>query len=135
MLKLHPNPTFTWPVKFKSPEGEQTLTVVFRHMPKEQYDAWWDAAWKRHIAYQDALRAWAEACATAKAEGKSEPAKPQPEMAGVDELMEIVAGWEDVDAPFSREALSTLLANYHDLNVKRISEAWIEGLQQRKLEN
>lgn len=135
MLKLNPNPTFAWPIKFKSPEGEQTLNLLFKHMPVEQYEAWWDAAVQRHIDYLAALEAHAVAVKQATEQGSVLPERPKPAKAGIDELMEIVAGWNDVDTPFSREALQTLIANYHDLTVKKISAAWIEGLQQRKVEN
>lgn len=135
MLKLNPNPTFAWPVKFKSPEGEQTLNLVFKHMPVEQYEAWWDAAMQRHVDFLAALEAHSVAVKTATEQGAVLPEVPKPAKAGIDELMDIVAGWSEVDAEFSREALQTLLSNYHGLTVRKITEAWIEGLQQRKVEN
>jgi hypothetical protein len=156
VLKLNPNPTFTWPVKFMSPEGEQTLLAVFRHMPKAAYDEWWEAAWNRSRAYNEALQAWVEAGVKAKDEAKAagqpepaDPPKPTPEQFGLgldeivgrdasdgrDEIKGFLVGWQEVDAPFSRDAVKHLLGNYHDLNIKKLSEAWIEGLQQRKLEN
>jgi hypothetical protein len=137
MLKLQPNPTFKWPVKFKTPDGEQILSLVFKHMPVEKYAAWWAAAHKRKQDFIDALDAYPIAVEKAKTHGEEAPPMPKEEDfgLGLDEVMDVVVGWEEVDTPFSRESMKTLLANYHDLKVVTISRGWIEGLQQRKLEN
>jgi hypothetical protein len=135
MLKLNPNPTFTWPVKFTSPEGEQTLQVVYRHMTVEEHDAWWAAAVKRYIDFRDALAKHADDVQAALSDGKPAPEAPKPERSGLDEVMDLVAGWQDVDTEFSRDALQKLMSNYHNLSAKLLCEEWSKGLTQRKLEN
>jgi hypothetical protein len=143
-VKVNPNPTFKWPVKFTSPEGEQTINFNFRHMTAEEHDAWWQAAVQRYMDYRVELeahaKAVAEAAEKAKAEGKDAPeAPPEPKMAktALDEVMEVVAGWDEgeVDEPFSREVMGKLMSNYHDLTAKKICQAWSDGLTQRKREN
>lgn|GEM_PF-1364535 len=135
MLKIDPNPTFKWDVKFNTPEGEQTLKLVFKHMTVEAHDAWWDEALKRYLSYRDALQAHAKAIEEATVAGKELPEAPKQAKSGLDEIMELVAGWEEVDAEFSREAMGKLIDNYHDLSAKKICEAWSAGLTQRRREN
>jgi hypothetical protein len=134
VIKIDPNPTFKWDVKFKTPEGEQTLKLLFKHMTVEEHDAWWTAAIERYAKYREALAKHAEAIA-ALAEGSVLPPAPKMEKTGLDEIMEVVVGWEDVDAEFSRDAMGKLIANYHDLTAKKICEAWFDGLTQRRREN
>jgi hypothetical protein len=135
VLKLNPNPTFKWPVKFKSPDGEQTLLLIFRHMTVEEHDAWWAAAVARYVEYGAALEAHVKAVEQATKEGKELPQAPKIEKTGLDEIMDVVAGWEEVDAEFSREAMAKLIANYHDLTAKKICNAWSDGLTQSRSEN
>lgn len=135
MLKVDPNPTFQAPVKFKSPEGEQTLNLVFRHMTVEEHDKWWADAMQRYRDHVVALEAHIKAVEAAATAGNELPEEPKPTKTGLDEIMDVVVGWEDVDQPFSREALAKILSNYHDLSAKKICQAWSAGLTQAKVEN
>lgn len=134
MLKLNPNPTFKFPVTFNAPDGEQILNLLGRHMTVEEHDAWWAAAVARYLAHKQALEAHANALA-ALAPDAVIPEAPKMEKTGLDEIMDVVAGWEEVDAEFSREAMGTLLSNYHDLTAKRICEAWSSKLTQHREKN
>jgi hypothetical protein len=140
VLKLNPNPTFKCPVKFNSPEGEQTLNLLGRHMTVEDHDLWWAGAVARYLAHKQALEDHAKAIESLQTLGLPNPEAalpeaPKMEKTGLDEIMDVVAGWEEVDAPFSREAMATLLSNYHDLTAKRICEAWSAGLTQYRVKN
>lgn len=134
MLKLNPNPTFKCQVKFNTPEGEQSITLLCRHMTVEDHDLWWAGAVARYIAHKQALEAHAKAL-DALAPDAPIPEAPKMEKTGLDEIMDVVAGWEEVDAEFSREAMATILSNYHDLTTKRICEAWSAGLTQHREKN
>jgi hypothetical protein len=134
VLQLEPDPTFTWPVTFNTPKGAKTITLVFKHKTVDEHNAWWEAAVKRSVAHRDALIAHAAAIEKLGPDDVVPPA-PKPEMTALDEIMDVVAGWEDVDAPFSRESMTKLLANYHDLSAKKVCEAWSAGLNGRRLEN
>lgn len=134
MLKLNPNPTFKCPVTFNTPEGEQTLNLLGRHMTVDDHDAWWASAVARYLAHKQALEDHAKALEALKPD-EPVPDAPKMEKTGLDEIMDVVAGWEEVDVPFSREAMATLLSNYHDLNAKRICEAWSAGLTQYRVKN
>jgi hypothetical protein len=134
VLKLNPNPTFKGSVAFNTPEGEQTVSLVFRHMTVEDHDAWWAAAIARYLAHKEALEAHAKALEAATPD-QALPEAPKMEKTGLDEIMEVVAGWEEVDVEFSREAMAKLLSNYHDLTAKKICEAWSNGLTQFKAKN
>ena len=134
MLKINPNPTFKFPVKFNTPEGEQTITLRGRHMTVEEHDLWWAGAVARYVAHKQALEAYAQALEALK-EGEPIPDPPKMEKTGLDEIMDVVAGWEEVDAAFSREALTTVLSNYHDLTAKKICEGWSEALTQHRTKN
>lgn len=52
----------------------------------------------------------------------------------VDFLMEVVAGWEDVDAEFSKDSLHTLLENYMGASFA-IRDAYLNQLTQQRLGN
>lgn len=87
MFKLQPDPTFSAKVPLSVPGMEKPLavTIVFRHKSK--------------TAFQDYLAR-------------------MPGRADVDNLDEIIVQWagligpDGVEAPYSREALATLLENY-----------------------
>jgi hypothetical protein len=135
VLKLDPNPTFKWEVTVKTPEGEETITLIYRHMTVEDHDAWWAAAAQRSRDYGETLRKHMVAVEQAAKDGKELPAMPKPEKSGFDEIMEVVAGWEGVEAEFSPDAMAKVLSNYHDLTAAKICQAWSRGLTQRKVEN
>jgi hypothetical protein len=134
VLKVDPDPTFTKPVKFKTPQGEQSLLLVFRHMTVEEHDKWWAEALQRYRDHVAALDAHMKALQEL-AEGAEPPEAPKQPKTGLDEIMDVVVGWEEVDQPFSREALAKVLSNYHDLSAKKICEAWSSGLTQATVEN
>lgn len=52
----------------------------------------------------------------------------------VDTVMEIVAGWENVDAEFSRDNVEALLEQYHGAG-RAILQTYIEQLVQARLGN
>lgn len=142
MLKLDPDPTFPFSVTLRTPKGEQTLKLVGRHMTVEEHDAWWKAALKCYVEHQEALKAHAAAIAKAAEEAAAKgepmpetPEAPKPEKSALDEVMDVVAGWEEVDAEFSADAMRKLLANYHDLSASKICEAWSATLTQARREN
>lgn len=84
LFTLDPAPTFAWDVALTAPGGEsRPLRVVYRHMGKERL-----ALWRAEVAMR-------------------------PESDELDILLEVMAGWENTDQPFSREALSRLLDNHH----------------------
>ena len=134
MLKLNPDPTFKCPVVFNTPQGEQTLNLLCHHMTVEEHDLWWAGAVARYLAHKQALEDHAKAL-EALAPDAVLPEPPKMEKTGLDEIMDVVSGWEEVDAPFSREAMAKLLSNYHDLTAKRICEAWSAGLTQHRVKN
>jgi hypothetical protein len=135
VLKLDPNPTFPWPVTFKSPDGEQTVVFMFRHMTVDEHDAWWSAAHQCSIDFKDACDRYLKDLEESIKAGKEAPEMPKRARSGFDEIMDVVAGWLEVEGEFSREAMAKLVGNYHDLTARKICEAWSAGLTQRKLEN
>ena len=135
MLKIDPNPTFSWPVKFNTPEGEQTITLVYKHMDTDARNEWWKAAAESYVAYADKLKAHAKAVEEAKETGGVLPDEPKPERSGLDEVMDIVVGWQDVDGEFSRDAMKKVLKNYHTLSARKIAEAWDAALTEGKAKN
>lgn len=83
MFKLNPNPTFAGTATIVVPGGEAEKLRLVF----------------RHKTRDDAKAFFERA---AKAEEKESTL-----------LLEIIAGWEDVDAEFSEDALAKLLQNYH----------------------
>lgn len=87
MFKLIPNPTFKAPVPLSAAGVEKpiAITVEFRHKTATGLKAWLSSA---------------------------------PNRADVDLLDEVIAGWsgmqgaDGAEAPYSRDALSTLLENH-----------------------
>lgn len=134
MLKLNPNPTFKCPVTINTPEGEETITLLGRHMTVEDHDRWWADAVSRYLAHAKALEAHAKALEMLAPDAVL-PDAPKAEKTGLDEIMDVVAGWEGVEGEFSRESLATVLSNYHDLTAKKICEAWSAALTQHRVKN
>lgn len=56
------------------------------------------------------------------------------ERAEADSLMEVISGWEDVDAAFSRESLVLLIQNHHGA-VRAIFDAYLSELSGAKEKN
>lgn len=87
MFKLVPHPTFKASVPLSAPGLEKPIavTVEFRHKTSSAFKKWLESA---------------------------------PDRTDVDLLDEVIAGWsgmqgeDGTDAPYSRQALSTLLENY-----------------------
>jgi bacterioferritin (cytochrome b1) len=101
MFKIIPNPTFVGIAKIAAPGGE---VLDLRIVFKHR-------------------------TVTQLQEFLAEAAKN--ERSDVDGLLEIVEGWEEVDAPFSREALAQILDNYHDV-VTPVMNAFFEAIRGAK---
>lgn len=84
MFSINPNPTFAAEVAIPvAGGGTEKLNLLFKHKRRDDVREFF-------------------ARASEGADGESD----------ADVLLEIVEGWEDVDAPFSREALDQLVQNY-----------------------
>ncbi|USE78906.1 phage tail assembly chaperone [Cupriavidus gilardii] len=95
MFKINPNPTFTATVTIPVPGGKpEKLKLTFRHKSRDQAKDYFDRIAKEA----------AEAIESGKTDDVARERRA---------LEEIVAGWEDVDQPFSGDALEQLLQNYH----------------------
>ena len=46
MFKIKANPTFDWPVEIPSPDGPQTLVLVFKHKTRDEMKAYFEQAAK-----------------------------------------------------------------------------------------
>jgi hypothetical protein len=84
MFKLNPNPTFVGTASIAVPGGEAEKLRLVF----------------KHKTRDDAKAFFERAAKSDESESKL--------------LLEIIAGWEDVDAEFSEDALSQLLQNYHN---------------------
>ena len=104
MLKLNPNPTFTAPVSIHVP-GESAVKVPFTFN------------YKTPDEYKDFV------ANTAKGEKTEQEA-----------LSEIVAGWENCDAPFSADNFAKLLKKYHRAG-EAIFAAYVSELTGARLGN
>lgn len=93
MFKINPNPTFTAEANIAVPgQPAEKLKLVFRHKTRAEVKTFCDRV--------------AEA---AKAAGNEHTAGARDAAL----LQEIVAGWEDVDQPFTPENFALVLENYH----------------------
>lgn len=100
MFKTKPNPTFMEPAEIPTAgDAPQTLRLFFRHKRRSEVKNFFDRA----------------------AQLAGDPEKE------LDLLMEIIAGWEDADVEFSRQALGDVLENYHGA-VAPIFQAYTRGL-------
>lgn len=113
MFKITPNPTFKATVTIAVP-GEQAakLKLVFRHKTRDEAQSFF-----RRVAEEASADTGANA-----------PARERKV------LEEIVAGWEDVDQPFTGEALEELLRNYHNASTA-ILDTYMEQLTQARRGN
>lgn len=89
-FKIKPDPTFTGTASIHVPgKGKESLKLVFRHKTAAEADEFY-------------MRA-----ASLVGEGEVPATKTMARY-----LLEVVAGWEDADQPFSEEAFTELLSNY-----------------------
>ncbi|WP_454056033.1 phage tail assembly chaperone [Cupriavidus sp. Marseille-Q8015] len=106
MFKVNPNPTFAVAVQIAVPgRPAEALKLVFRHKPRADVKSFCDRV-----------------VAASRESGVVDSGKRDAEL-----LQEIVAGWEDVDEPFSIDALARLLENYHTAS-QAIFDAYTEAL-------
>lgn len=124
VIKVKANPTFIWEITIDTPEGEIKPKFEYKHMTTEQYDAYWATAREQEAAHAAAAEA-------AKAAGEPEP---QRKRTALDDVMDIVVGWQDFDEPFSRSAMDEFMKNYH-LATLPIFAGWVEGLRKGKQKN
>jgi hypothetical protein len=104
MFSLNPAPTFVAPVTIAVP-GKPAATLKMVFKHKTKDEA---AAFFKDAATSDEKEAV--------------------------QLLQIVAGWEDVDSPFSVEALERLLQNYHNA-AQAIFQAYMDELTQARKGN
>jgi hypothetical protein len=107
MFKIKANPTFEATVKIPAPDGDQSLTLVFKHKTRQQVKEFFGAI-------------------AAEEQGGGVPEGER--------MCELIEGWKDVDTPFSAEAMSALVQNYHAAP-SAIFEAYISALTQAKQGN
>ncbi len=104
MFKLNPNPTFKAKVGIPTPGGK-TQDIEFEFR-------------HRTVSAFDAFI-------------RDEKVRT---MDNLDFVMELVVGWSGVDADFSRDAVSTLLENYHGAAFA-IRDAYLSELSAARLKN
>ena len=106
MFVLQPNPTFKKDVTIPTPGGsEQVLTLVFKYRDADEL-----------------------AALTASLGDEANPRED------LDILLDMVAGWEDVDAKFNKEAFAKLLKNY-PLAKREIFESYFKAYYEGKEKN
>jgi len=98
MFQIQPNPTFDLKVTIPTPAGNGEIKFTFKH--------------KGRKALQDFLKDLQEG------EEKSDDASL---------LLDIVSGWDGIDAKFSKEAFGTLLDNYPSA-ARAIMDAYVQTL-------
>lgn len=104
MLKLQPNPTFRAKVGIPLPGGEKA-EVVFTF---------------KHMT-RDALERWLTGEDAAK-------------RSDVESVMDVVSGWDGIDADFSRDSVDALLQQYHAA-ARSIIGAYVSELSAARLGN
>lgn len=104
MFNLNPSPTFVAPVEIAIP-GKPSA--------------------KLKIIFKHKTKAEAAAFFTEAARSEEKESV---------QLLGIVAGWEDVDSPFSVEALELLLQNYHNA-AQAIFQSYMDELTQARKGN
>lgn len=108
MFVLQPKPTFKVPVSIPTPSGVAgKFTVEFRH--------------KGRKAFREFVETF-----TADKEGDVR--------SDADALDEIIADWKGVDAPYSKEALETLLDNF-PAAARELFSAYNAALFEGKVDN
>lgn len=83
MFALQPKPIFKMTVDIPTTNGPQPIKFEFKHMGRKALKAFFASLGEGETAREDK-----------------------------DALMDLVAGWDGVDAKFDAEALDTLLDNY-----------------------
>lgn len=104
MLKLKAAPTFTADIKIPTPGGDVIIKGTFKHMPKDQF--------------QDFVK-----------RERSSEARPDEAI-----IMDILAGWTDVDAEFNVENVKLICQEYHAFG-KTVVETFVEKLTQYRQGN
>lgn len=105
MFSITPNPVFTIPVQISVPGEAVPATITVRFKHKNKA----------------ALKALGERIE------KGELDDPQV-------LTELVDGWQDVDQPYSREALEALLNNY-PASAGELLTAWRKAISESRVKN
>ncbi len=84
MFALQPKPTFKATIAIPVPGDEKAeLTIIFKHLGKKGLTSFFDSLTKEGVERSD-----------------------------IDALSELIVGWENVDAKFTKENLESLLDNY-----------------------
>ena len=104
-LKLNPNPTFNAKVGIPVAGEEQPAVIVCTF---------------KHMT-REAYAAFAEGLRSSSA-------------SDVDTLMQVLAGWDGPDEPFSREAVAKLVSGYHGAAFA-ISQAFADELTKARAKN
>lgn len=104
MLKLKADPTFTSNIVVPTPSGPVTIKGTFKHMPKADFTAF----------------------VKKEREGT---ARPDEEV-----VMDILAGWSEVDAEFNSDNVKALCQEYHAFG-KTVVETFVEQLTQYRTGN
>lgn len=99
MLKLKAAPTFTADIKIPTPDGMVTIKGTFKHMAKSAFTEF------------------------VKIEREKE-ARPDEEV-----VMDIMIGWDGVDAEFNAENIREFCQQYHAAG-KTIVETFVDSLTQ-----
>jgi hypothetical protein len=108
MFKLNPGATFAHTLPIPVPGGNLVdIKLIFRRMPRAEALAYFHPP-------------------SADASAGGQPATQEPR-SDLDFVSGLISGWEEVDAPFSREALAELLENYPQA-AKRIADAYMPAL-------
>lgn len=104
-LRLNPEPTFRAKVGIPVPGQEQAEQIVCVF---------------KHMTRDE----YADFSSPAKADARSD----------LDSLCALLVGWEGVDAPYSRDALATVLQSYHGA-AHAIATAYVTELTKARLGN
>lgn len=104
MLKLQPSPTFKAKVSI--------------HVPGEP----------------DAVTTWVFRYMTAKELAEFSTGDAAKGRSDLDTVMAIAAGWEDIDAPFTRENVEALFDRYHSAG-RSVVDRWLSELTGARLGN
>jgi hypothetical protein len=108
-VSVKAKPTFFAKVTIPAPEGALVLDLEFKHRTRKEFDAYIQQVQSR----------------TAEGEGS---------VAEVDQVLELVAGWRNVEEPFSKEAVADLLENFHAAS-RTIGSRYHDELTQARLGN
>jgi hypothetical protein len=107
MLKINPNPTLKEDVKVTIPGDKEpgVMTIIFKYMGEEQYQQFLERA-----GLKLADDGQVEDKEDGQAEIKTKKPRKKPDQA--ESFMELVVGWEEIDADFTKENVKIFLNNY-----------------------